>query len=191
MTSLEIEPPPALGLLRDFVNTREPQQGTDQLTSAAALRTWLVDRGLLPVDADLRDSDLRRAVEVREGLRAVLQARGGADVDAVDPVDTAAIEQLNRTLADLPVVLRFDAEGYALDAAARDPFDQAMRGLLDAVRRCHEDQTWDRLKVCVRETCRWAFVDASRNKVRRWCSMAGCGNHVKMKRAYARRQSPS
>jgi predicted RNA-binding Zn ribbon-like protein len=42
--------------------------------------------------------------------------------------------------------------------------------------------------VCDRDTCRWAFYDASRNQARRWCSMAGCGNHIKMHRAYAARK---
>ncbi|WP_198671650.1 CGNR zinc finger domain-containing protein [Desertihabitans aurantiacus] len=36
--------------------------------------------------------------------------------------------------------------------------------------------------MCARDSCRWAFDDASRNQVRRWCSMAGCGNHIKMQR---------
>ena len=48
---------------------------------------------------------------------------------------------------------------------------------------------WARLKVCRAEDCRWAFYDASRNQVRRWCSMSGCGNHVKMRRAYQARKS--
>ncbi|MFI2651942.1 CGNR zinc finger domain-containing protein [Micromonospora fulviviridis] len=42
--------------------------------------------------------------------------------------------------------------------------------------------------MCDRDTCRWAYYDASRNQARRWCSMAGCGNHVKMRRAYAVRR---
>ena len=70
-----------------------------------------------------------------------------------------------------------------------DPVGQALGQLLDAVRQTSQDGTWPRLKVCARDTCRWAFYDASRNQVRRWCSMAGCGNHVKMKRAYATRKA--
>jgi predicted RNA-binding Zn ribbon-like protein len=65
----------------------------------------------------------------------------------------------------------------------------AVAGLLTAIDRAERDQTWERLKVCARDTCRWAFYDASRNRSGRWCSMAGCGNHIKMKRAYAARKS--
>ena len=45
-------------------------------------------------------------------------------------------------------------------------------------------EEWTRLKVCARDSCRWAFYDTSRNRSGRWCSMAGCGNIVKMRRAY-------
>lgn len=62
-----------------------------------------------------------------------------------------------------------------------------MARLLDAVRQAGEDRTWPRLTVCELATCRWAFYDASRNQARRWCSMARCGNHVTMRRAYAAR----
>ncbi len=54
--------------------------------------------------------------------------------------------------------------------------------MLDAIRASTAAGEWERLKVCARDTCRWAFYDASRNHARRWCSMAGCGNYVKMRR---------
>ncbi len=44
------------------------------------------------------------------------------------------------------------------------------------------------VKVCDRASCRWACYDTSSNQGRRWCSMAGCGNQVKMRRAYAVRR---
>jgi predicted RNA-binding Zn ribbon-like protein len=68
-------------------------------------------------------------------------------------------------------------------------FDRAMAALVDAIRACGQDSTWSRLKVCARDSCRWAFYDESRNQARRWCSMAGCGNHIKMRRAYAARKA--
>jgi predicted RNA-binding Zn ribbon-like protein len=44
----------------------------------------------------------------------------------------------------------------------------------------------ERLKVCA--NCRWLFLDQSRNRSRRWCSMADCGTAVKMERFVARRR---
>ena len=41
-----------------------------------------------------------------------------------------------------------------------------------------------RVKQCGR--CDWLFIDRSRNRSRRWCSMDACGNRIKMARRYVR-----
>ena len=43
----------------------------------------------------------------------------------------------------------------------------------------------DRLKRCAH--CRWLFLDASRNRSRRWCTMEVCGTHEKVRRYVAKR----
>ena len=103
--------------------------------------------------------------------------------------ETAAVEGLNQALAELPLRMTFGQQGYRLVSVTDTPIGQAIGQLADAIRECAEGGSWPRLKVCARDSCRWAFYDASRNQVRRWCSMAGCGNHIKMRRAYAARKS--
>ncbi len=49
------------------------------------------------------------------------------------------------------------------------------------------DGPLDRVKGCA--SCRFHFLDESRNRSRRWCSMDDCGTHVKMDRYVARRAS--
>jgi predicted RNA-binding Zn ribbon-like protein len=175
--------PPAIRLVRDFVNTYEPQTDEEFLASTDALRDWLAEQHLLPSDAAAEQADLTAAVTVREGLRNVLLGHAGHNPDP------EAVDALRDTLADLPVRLDFDLGGYRLISTRTDPVGQALGQLLDAIRQSSQDGTWPRLKVCARDTCRWAFYDASRNQVRRWCSMAGCGNYIKMRRAYASRKS--
>ena len=141
----------------------------------------------MPTVTSVTEADLGAALTVREGLRSVLLGHAGHDPDP------AALDAFRAVLADLPVRLDFDpavgTSTYRLVSARPDPVGQALSQLLDAVRETSQDGTWPRLKVCARDTCRWAFYDASRNQVRRWCSMAGCGNHVKMRRAYASRKA--
>jgi len=43
-----------------------------------------------------------------------------------------------------------------------------------------------RLKRCRSRDCGWMFVDGSKNRSRRWCDMAVCGNLSKAKRFRAR-----
>jgi len=38
------------------------------------------------------------------------------------------------------------------------------------------------VRSCAGEHCDWLFIDASRNHLRRWCSMDECGNRAKMQR---------
>ncbi|SCF28343.1 CGNR zinc finger domain-containing protein [Micromonospora mirobrigensis] len=173
--------PPEARLVRDFVNSYEPQVDDESLTTPDRLGDWLARRELLPAGTRLAAADLALALAIREGLRAVLLAHAG---HATDP---AVLDRLNRALAEVPVRLAFTADAHHLAAARDAPLDHALARLVDAVRRCDATGAWNRLKVCDRDTCRWAYYDASRNQARRWCSMAGCGNWVKMRRAYATR----
>jgi predicted RNA-binding Zn ribbon-like protein len=43
------------------------------------------------------------------------------------------------------------------------------------------------LRCCASETCRWLFLDASKNHTRRWCDMKVCGNRMKVRRFHARK----
>jgi len=175
--------PLAARLVREFVNTYEPQLDAESLTTPERLRDWFAERELIPPDATMRPADLTTAVTIREGLRSVLLGHAG------HPTDPAALERLDLALAAVPVQMAFADAGPRLVAVGGRPLDQALARLLDAIRQCTEDGTWTRLKVCDRASCRWAYYDASRNQARRWCSMADCGNHVKMRRAYAARKA--
>jgi predicted RNA-binding Zn ribbon-like protein len=48
------------------------------------------------------------------------------------------------------------------------------------------------VKDCGNPTCRWLFLDLSKNHTRRWCDMKVCGNRMKTRRHQARlRESES
>jgi predicted RNA-binding Zn ribbon-like protein len=177
-----VDPGPAIVLLRDFVNTREPQLDSESLTDPDQLARWLTSRSLIDAGAELGPRDLELAISIREGIREVLLSHNG------EGHQPSGSDRLDAALAEVPLRLAFDATGPRLMAVRPVAFDRAIAGILDAIRRSAEDHTWNNLKVCARDTCHWAFYDASRNHGRRWCSMAGCGNHIKMKRAYAVRK---
>ena len=42
------------------------------------------------------------------------------------------------------------------------------------------------IRECANDECLWLFVDDSRNRTRRWCSMQSCGNRAKARRHYLR-----
>jgi len=48
---------------------------------------------------------------------------------------------------------------------------------------------FDRVTECSGSDCTWLFADKSRNRSRRWCDMAECGNRSKARRFYRRQKS--
>ncbi|HEY1891871.1 MAG TPA: CGNR zinc finger domain-containing protein [Steroidobacteraceae bacterium] len=42
------------------------------------------------------------------------------------------------------------------------------------------------VRACEAQTCRWLFLDTSRNHTRRWCKMQVCGNRMKARRYQVR-----
>jgi predicted RNA-binding Zn ribbon-like protein len=61
------------------------------------------------------------------------------------------------------------------------PVIEAAVGLLTSPDREH-------ICECDEETCRWLFLDKSKNHSRRWCSMQICGNRDKVRRFYTRQR---
>ncbi|TDN91041.1 putative stress-induced transcription regulator [Microbacterium sp. BK668] len=166
-------PSPSVAFVRDLVNTVEWQVDDETWTDASSLRTWLGAR-LETEFPEVTHGQLVLARRIREGMREVLLAHAGHT-----PL-TAAIDDLNDALRRSPLVLRFDADGAADLSIA--PGDDAVARIVQALETARSDAGWSRLKACSRDSCRWAYWDASRNRSGRWCSAAGCGNYIKMRR---------
>jgi predicted RNA-binding Zn ribbon-like protein len=45
------------------------------------------------------------------------------------------------------------------------------------------------VRTCAVHTCRWLFLDTSKNHSRRWCNMKVCGNRMKARRFQAKQES--
>jgi predicted RNA-binding Zn ribbon-like protein len=173
--------PQPLYLVQRFVNSVDLESGEDELDSPDALRRWLSERGLMDPSERLGDADLARALDVREGLRAVLVANNGL------PVDEKKVERLDRAVSGAGVRLRFrPREDPELVPAGRG-VDRAIARLMAIVAAAVENGRWERLKACSREECEWAFYDNSKNRSGRWCKMEVCGNIVKA-RAFRQRR---
>lgn len=157
----------------EFVNTLHMDEGVveEQLDSPGALSAFFAEHGL--GQAQAKPADLRRAIEVREALRAVMEANNGG------PPDNHAIDSLNRAAARAKVVATFeDHANWRIEPAAGG-VDRAFGQMLASVFRAMGDGSWSRIKVCGNPDCRWAFHDQSKNHSGRWCDMASCGNRMK------------
>jgi predicted RNA-binding Zn ribbon-like protein len=174
--------PGELELVRAFVNTYDAEERREDLTGPEPLAGWLTGHELLEAGASATASDVRRAVAVREALRAVLLHHAGLDLD---PGAAAALDEAARR-ARLGV--RFDAGAHVRLQPAAGGVDGALGRLLATVARARADGTWDRLKVCLADDCQWAYYDRSRNRSSVWCDMRVCGNRAKV-RSYRERRT--
>ena len=174
--------PGELELVQSFVNTLDRETDADALDSPAALRDWLVDRELLERGARATGLELRRAIAVREALRALLVANNGGWLDP----DAVAVLEAAVPWCGLVVV--FDRRGRIAVEPTRQGAGGAVGRLLATSANAMADGRWCRLKACWADDCRWAFYDWSRNRSGRWCVMTVCGNRAKVRAHRARRR---
>jgi len=171
--------PGELDLIRQFLNTHDVEEGTDDIGAPEALRAWLAERDL-ETGSNLGSDDVDRAAAMRESLRALALANTG------EPLDPEAVPTLNSIASGAQLVVRFDEHGHTGLEPSGEGADAALGELLAIVFRAMADGTWVRLKACREDTCQWAFYDRSKNRSGTWCSMAVCGNRAKA-RAYRER----
>jgi predicted RNA-binding Zn ribbon-like protein len=173
--------PGSLRSVEEFVNTLDLELGTDELGDPESVVAWLAARGLLPATSTVDSADVARATELREALRAILVAHGGG------PQDAPAIGSLERAAAEARLGPHFEGQGSYRLRPAVGGVKGALGWIVAAVLEAIDEGSWERLKACRNDGCRWAFYDASRNRSGAWCRMAVCGNRMKV-RAYRRRR---
>jgi predicted RNA-binding Zn ribbon-like protein len=175
--------PGALGLVQDFVNTRNYLQGGDLLGSVEEADRRLAERGLLDSDESVGESGRRRLVDIREALRELLLMHTGV----VGP----GVDGMNELVAAVSLGVSFGADGRPDlgPVAGEGVAERVVALLLAEVFRAEAEGRWGRLKACWNPACRWVFYDASKNGLGRWCNMQVCGSRHKMRRYRERQRS--
>src|SRR5437588_5866511 len=98
--------PGELALVQAFINSHydlEFEHGADLFATPDALAAWLRRRELLAPGESVRLADVRRAVAVREALRAAARVNGGAEAGPPD----RAVGVLDRAARGVAVELSF------------------------------------------------------------------------------------
>jgi predicted RNA-binding Zn ribbon-like protein len=165
----------------------------DWIDDGEGLLAWLEQSALVPADVlhAMRErampGELDRLADqarsLREWFRVFVRARKGRPLG---PADLNELETLNLLLARdegfSKVVAHDDGAGgvFSLERSRRWsspeslllPIGEALAKLV-----CEEDFAY--VKACEGPTCTLLFADHTRGHMRRWCSMAACGNRAK------------
>lgn len=181
-------------LVLDLVNTvswrGNPARRVEHLPDFAALLAWSKRAGLITAaeleHAGAAASPARGSAEhaladtrrLRERLHEALTATGSRRQRAIElawPQLTAALRHAQPEGLPLQPTIEF-----------REPGDLTMRLALRALQLLTSEDA-ALVSACADPDCGWVFMDRSRNRTRRWCSSADCGNRNRVRRYQARR----
>jgi predicted RNA-binding Zn ribbon-like protein len=168
-------------LALDLANTigwRGTAHETDHLANTDAILAWVKAVGLVPRNFAI--SAARRPAFAGDvhGLRDAVMRAGEAIAEGQPPPkdalaairDLAASSLASASLRGAPIEMSFAQEDRILGALAW--------AALDLLR----SDELDRLKRCPADNCHWLFLDRTKNRSRRWCDMATCGNRAKARK---------
>jgi predicted RNA-binding Zn ribbon-like protein len=157
----------------ELVNTK--------VNSPEALRE-LLERLELSAVGPIDEQSLAETLALRPRLRSIWEA---ADEQAAAAIinglllETRALPQLTNH-DDEPWHLHFTPPGAPLAQRIAAEAAVALAGVL-------RNDGFDRMRVCADASCGYVFVDASRNRSRRFCDPDTCGNRASVA-AYRARQ---
>ena len=179
----------------DFANTLDnrydPERTVDLIQSYTGLLAFCEQAGLLKnsqvqklaeMKEDGKPSVLARAAELREVIERIFVAMSLGS--PARPADTSTLNRYlhsameHRTLVDDGGSFRWEWQGLERDVAA------PLLLIAEAASDLLISDNVEFVRQCGLETCRWLFLDLSRNHSRRWCDMKVCGNRAKSRNYY-------
>jgi predicted RNA-binding Zn ribbon-like protein len=190
-------------LCLDFVNTLDnrplPDRRKELLPTYRDLADWSVQAGALSplqrtsllreagIHPKAAEQALSKAIALRECLyriiNSILRNRRAASEDLVafNGYQGEALSNLQLKPTRRGFRLGWKEEPSRLDSILW-PIVRSASDLLTSpdLENVHE---------CDMPSCRWIFVDRSKNHRRRWCDMKVCGNRAKARKFYRRRKS--
>jgi predicted RNA-binding Zn ribbon-like protein len=183
----------------DFANTRGGARGAEPdeefLGSYGDVAAWAAIAGVVDEATaaglaeaagrrpDAAETAFGRAHALRAAIVAVFEALATAGKPAAPALaELSAFDAAARGHARLTPA----GDGFALTWDADDLERPLWPVAVAAVDLLREGPV-DRVKLC--DHCCWMFLDVSRNRSRRWCSMNNCGGNEKMRRYRARRRA--
>ena len=185
---------PALDLVNSLDNRFRADGPNEMLEGFEELVRFMQETALISADQAQRLKQqpnnsaaaaraLEAVKELREASAAVLYAV--AKDKAPPPQDLQTLERYFQQ-ADRQRHLCWDKRAsWQWNDDESNP-DLTVWILAQSVRELLFSEQLEQMRTCDMDTCRWLFLDTSKNHSRRWCNMKVCGNRAKARRFQAR-----
>lgn len=184
----------------DFVNSvrfRGRAEECETIVDYAALLDWTSEADTLSgsithrlrreatVDPVAADRALRRAWQLRDILFSAFSA-----VVRNEQVSDIDIEALNKVIcrAGRNRIVRAADDGYEWVWDAGRALDAPLWPIAESAGDILTSNRQFLVKQCDGEACLRIFLDSTKNRRRRWCDAAGCGNRHRVQQHYWRSQ---
>lgn len=188
----------------DFLNSiaTPATQPVDWIGDGYGLIDWLRQAGLVP-EEDLAamarqalpgelDRVADQARDLREWFRGFVRSHMGSPLGAGALEELAPLTRLlERGESYQRLTLKEDGH-LALETAHRWRSPESLLVPIgEALARLVVEEDFAQVKACEGHSCTLLFVDHTRGRARRWCSMGLCGNRAKVAAHRSRQRSHS
>jgi predicted RNA-binding Zn ribbon-like protein len=129
---------------------------------------------------------LSSTIELREALASLLYGR--IDGGKLPASKVATLEEHFHAAALHRRLMPTDGQFAWTWSGAEQQAEIPLWKLAQAASDLLVSSDAERVKDCGDPTCRWLFLDTSKNHTRRWCDMKTCGNRMKARRHQERYQ---
>ncbi len=179
----------------DFANTLDDRYSSrpdERLPDYRALLSFAVASKFIDKGTE---EQLASEARSRPHEASAIHALAIALREAIFEVASALVEGRPPNHADLQIIARAQASAYAAGELVHtsDGFhwnwgrstlmlDLPLWQLADTTVDLFGRQDLSRLRICAADDCAWLFLDETRNRSRKWCDMATCGNRAKAAR---------
>ncbi|WP_238084380.1 CGNR zinc finger domain-containing protein [Pseudescherichia vulneris] len=166
-------------LALDFINS-EYGMGDDRhdcFDDDRSVIDWLETAEVVPKDAVAPPQLLAEARQLRDAARAVVHAAmksSEADLTVINRI-------LEKGRPETRLKWDQNTQRYHVDVrSAADSSEGLLWPVADALVKLVTDEKFEYVRQCEAHNCILLFHDLSKSHRRRWCSMATCGNRMKV-----------
>ncbi|GIN84230.1 hypothetical protein J6TS2_06160 [Heyndrickxia sporothermodurans] len=193
-------------LCLDFANTvswhDSNKKSQELLTSYEKLVNWSLHANILNKQQSLllikkaenqpskAKEVLQQAIELRESIYHIFSLVSNNETPASKDLSilNEALGNAYGMMRVVPGENKFSLEFLNCEERLDGMLPPIVQSAIDIL-TCEKELS--RVKKCEGYPCGWLFLDTSRNRSRRWCSMADCGNRAKAKRFYHNKNNSS
>lgn len=165
----------------DFAATLRARRSVrfEMFVSPDRLDAWFVESGIVDAVTPSRESDVERAIEVREAIYALVGAR-----IAGEEFDRGALAVVNAAARMQPATPQLTPTGRWTDATPDEALSVVARHAVELL----SGPDVPLMKECGNPQCTRVYIDRSRGMRRQWCGMESCGNKLKAQAYRARKK---